>query len=58
MKIWFKQKTRPSELWMDWENNFDKNPIQKKTVQIKLKLPHVKRTTSKFLLKHRFLILL
>ena len=34
---------------MDWENHLEKNPIQKikKTVRIKVKLPHVnKKTTS------------
>ena len=34
---------------MDWENHFEKNPIQKilKTVKTKVKLPHVnKKTTS------------
>ena len=29
MKIQFKQKTRPNELWMDSENHLEKNPIQK-----------------------------
>ena len=30
---------------MDWENHFEKNPIQKieKTVKIKVKLPHVNK---------------
>ena len=34
---------------MDWENHLEKNPIQKiekKTVKIKVKLPHVNKTTS------------
>ena len=34
-----------NELWMDWENNLEKNPIQKieKTVKIRVKLPHVNK---------------
>ena len=33
---------------MDWENDLEKNPIQKieKTVKIKMKLPHVNKKTS------------
>ena len=39
-----------NELWIDWENHLEKNPIQKieKTVKIRVKLPHVnKKTTEK-----------
>ena len=33
---------------MDWENRLEKNPIQKieKTVNIRVKLPHMKKTTT------------
>ena len=33
---------------MDWENQLEKNPIQniEKTVKIRVKLPHVKKTTN------------
>ena len=50
-----------NELWMDWENHLEKNPIQKheKTVKIRVKLPHVKNhyRETEFLFKHRFLTL-
>ena len=31
MEIWLKQNTTYNDLWMDWENHVETNPIQKQT---------------------------